>query len=59
MFRESDINCSGPDQAPEDEKKQKFRERWECLSRESSDLVNILKFKFPGLQHMFTVDGAG
>ncbi|XP_065332755.1 metallophosphoesterase 1 [Cloeon dipterum] len=39
MFRESDINCSGPDQAPEDEKKQKFRERWECLSRESSDLL--------------------
>jgi ethanolamine phosphate phosphodiesterase len=41
MYRESDINCSGPDQAPEDEKKQKFRERWECLSRESSEMVVI------------------
>lgn len=39
MYRESDAECSGPDQAPEDEKTQKFRERWECLSKESSEQV--------------------
>ena len=44
MFRESDIECTGADQAPEDEKGHKFRERWECLSRESTDLVIIILF---------------
>jgi hypothetical protein len=39
MYRESDAECSEPDQAPEDEKAQKFRERWECLSKESSEQV--------------------
>lgn len=39
MYRESDAECSEPDQAPEDEKTQKFRERWECLSKESSEQV--------------------
>lgn len=44
MYRESDAECSGPDQAPEDEKTQKFRERWECLSKESSEqLMDMLK----------------
>ncbi|KAJ9585291.1 hypothetical protein L9F63_002921, partial [Diploptera punctata] len=44
MYRESDVDCNEPDQAPEDEKKQKFRERWECLSKESSEqLFDILK----------------
>lgn len=44
MYRESDAECSEPDEAPEDEKKNKFRERWECLSRESSEmLLNSLK----------------
>ncbi|PSN54793.1 Metallophosphoesterase 1 [Blattella germanica] len=44
MYRESDAECNEPDQAPEDEKTQKFRERWECLSKESSDqLFDILK----------------
>ncbi|XP_067002497.1 metallophosphoesterase 1 isoform X2 [Anabrus simplex] len=39
MYRESDADCHEPDQAPEDEKKQKFRERWECLSKESSEML--------------------
>nr|CAD7571080.1 unnamed protein product [Timema californicum] len=38
MYRESDADCHEPDQAPEDLKTQKFRERWECLSRESSEV---------------------
>jgi hypothetical protein len=41
MYRESDVDCNEPDQAPEDEKTQKFRERWECLSKESSEQVSI------------------
>ncbi|KDR24002.1 metallophosphoesterase 1 isoform X2 [Zootermopsis nevadensis] len=44
MYRESDAECSEPDQAPKDEKTQKFRERWECVSKESSEqLLDILK----------------
>ncbi|CAG2055419.1 unnamed protein product [Timema podura] len=39
MYRESDADCHEPDQAPEDLKTQKFRERWECLSRESSEVL--------------------
>lgn len=39
MYRESDEACNEPDEAPEDEKRLKFRERWDCLSKESSDMV--------------------
>lgn len=39
MYRESDEECSEPDEAPEDEKRHKFRERWECLSRESTEVL--------------------
>lgn len=43
MYRESDEICNEPDQAPDDIKGIKFRERWECLSREASEqLVDIL-----------------
>lgn len=43
MYRESDALCSEPDEAPEDIKDIKFRERWECLSREASEqLLEIL-----------------
>ncbi|XP_011297903.1 metallophosphoesterase 1 [Fopius arisanus] len=43
MYRESDSLCSEPDQAPEEIKDIKFRERWECLSREASEqLLDIL-----------------
>ncbi|XP_049787688.1 metallophosphoesterase 1 isoform X1 [Schistocerca cancellata] len=39
MYRESDAICHEPDEAPEEIKTQKFRERWECLSRESSQML--------------------
>ncbi|XP_014279167.1 metallophosphoesterase 1 [Halyomorpha halys] len=39
MHRESDEACNEPDEAPEDEKRLKFRERWDCLSKESSDML--------------------
>lgn len=47
MYRESDADCKEPDDAPEDEKKNKFRERWECLSRESSETVSVLSIGYP------------
>ena len=41
MYRDSDKNCNEPDEAPEDLKKLKFRERWECLSQEATSMVGI------------------
>ncbi|XP_076648617.1 per1-like protein PGAP5 [Halictus rubicundus] len=44
MYRESDEICNESDQAPDDIKDIKFRERWECLSKEASEqLLDILK----------------
>ena len=40
MYRESDAECKGPDSAPQKEKNIKFRERWECISEESSQQVS-------------------
>lgn len=43
MYRESDALCSEPDQAADNIKDIKFRERWECLSREATEqLLDIL-----------------
>lgn len=39
LYRESDKNCNEPDEAPEDLKKMKFRERWDCLSQEATSMV--------------------
>ncbi|XP_071449429.1 metallophosphoesterase 1 [Hetaerina americana] len=39
MFRESDESCRGSDSAPQELKADKFRERWDCLSREASDTL--------------------
>uniref|UniRef100_A0A914E157 Calcineurin-like phosphoesterase domain-containing protein n=1 Tax=Acrobeloides nanus TaxID=290746 RepID=A0A914E157_9BILA len=40
LYRESDEICeSFPDLAPPDIIKEKFRERWECLSKESTDFL--------------------
>ncbi|XP_034942432.1 metallophosphoesterase 1 isoform X2 [Chelonus insularis] len=36
MYRESDSMCTELDRAPDDIKDIKFRERWECLSKETS-----------------------
>lgn len=40
MYRESDEICNEPDQAPDEIKDIKFRERWECLSKEASEQVH-------------------
>ncbi|XP_076632755.1 per1-like protein PGAP5 isoform X1 [Colletes latitarsis] len=43
MYRESDEICHETDQAPDEIKDIKFRERWECLSKEASEqLLDIL-----------------
>lgn len=47
LYRESDEECSGPDSAPEIEKRKKFRQRWECISQESTEM--LLDFLNPRL----------
>merc|ERR1719239_1982327 len=39
LYRKSDALCSEPDEAPSHEKGALFRERWECISSESSRLL--------------------
>ncbi|XP_069112625.1 metallophosphoesterase 1-like [Argopecten irradians] len=39
MYRPSDVNCSLPDSAPVDEKDIPFKEKWDCLSEESTKQV--------------------
>lgn len=46
MYRESDEICNEWDEAPPEIKDIKFRERWECLSKEASDQVSN-NTKFP------------
>jgi hypothetical protein len=45
MYRESDKDCNTPDAAPEEEKLIPFREKWDCISKESSQMVcNLTSF---------------
>ena len=44
LYRESDAKCDEPDEAPPEEKEIQFREKWECLSQESSDMVQNFEF---------------
>lgn len=39
LYRESDEECSGSDSAPDYEKRKKFRQRWECISQESTEML--------------------
>ena len=39
LFRLSDEHCDEPDEAPADEKSVQFREGWDCISKESSDML--------------------
>lgn len=39
MYRDSDKTCDEPDEAPEDLKRMKFRERWDCLSQEATEMI--------------------
>ncbi|CAD6219324.1 GSCOCG00004914001-RA-CDS [Cotesia congregata] len=47
MYRESDASCKELDQAPDEIKNIKFRERWDSLSKESS--VQLLELLNPRL----------
>lgn len=42
LYRESDEICDELDEAPAEIKDIKFRERWECLSREATEQVNLI-----------------
>ncbi|XP_052819330.1 metallophosphoesterase 1-like [Mya arenaria] len=39
MYRTSDINCSTPDAAPKDERDIPFRNKIDCISKESTDML--------------------
>ena len=39
LYRLSDEHCDEPDGAPEDEKADKFREGWDCLTKNASQLL--------------------
>ena len=39
LYRLSDEHCDEPDEAPADEKLVRFREGWDCISKESSNLL--------------------
>ena len=41
MYRESDILCNENDEAPPELKNNIFREKWDCLSKSASNMVNI------------------
>ncbi|XP_046747456.1 metallophosphoesterase 1 [Diprion similis] len=44
MYRESDEICHEVDEAPANIKNEKFRERWDCLSKEASEqLLDIME----------------
>ena len=42
MYRPSDSNCSTPDRAPPEEIDIPFREKWDCLSKESTKEVMFI-----------------
>ncbi|KAL4227147.1 Metallophosphoesterase 1 [Mactra antiquata] len=39
MYRDSDKDCMTPDAAPDEERYIPFREKWDCLSKESSNML--------------------
>ena len=39
LYRDNDASCSEPDGAPDNEKFIRYREKWECLSKESSNML--------------------
>lgn len=39
LYRQSDSHCNQTDSAPPSEKEEKFRESWDCISRDSSQLL--------------------
>lgn len=43
LYRDSDAVCDEPDEAPQDIKHTRFRERWECLSKDATEMVRLLR----------------
>ncbi len=39
LYRESDAQCTGDDAPPDSEKEKPFRDKFDCVSKESSDLL--------------------
>jgi len=39
LYRVSDSHCDEVDEAPEEEKEVEFREKWDCISKESSEFL--------------------
>lgn len=39
MYRQSDEVCNEPDEAPEKIKKEKFKQKWDCLSKGASEMI--------------------
>ena len=43
LYRENDALCSEPDEAPPLEKEVPFKEKWDCISQESTrDILRLL-----------------
>lgn len=40
LFRVSDSACSEPDEAPTAEREVLFREKWDCLSEEATEMAS-------------------
>lgn len=44
MYRENDLDCTDFDAAPEPIKSQRYREKWDCLSKEATyQLIRQIK----------------
>lgn len=42
MYRKNDMACNEPDSAPLKEKEELFREGWDCLRKDATDMVLLL-----------------
>lgn len=42
LYRDSDSVCSEPDEAPAEIKNTRFREKWECISKDATEMASIL-----------------
>ncbi|XP_018325115.1 metallophosphoesterase 1 isoform X2 [Agrilus planipennis] len=44
LYRQSDINCTEPDEAPYPEKIEKYKEKWDCLGKNATEqLIRQIK----------------
>ena len=47
LCTETDGVCDEPDEAPQDIKHTRFRERWECLSKDATEVVRLSYIPMP------------